>query len=42
MTVKWTYSRTLSGGYCSSYMDNSIPKIILSTSYSYLSEDYEK
>lgn len=42
LTTKWTITRTISGGYCSSYMDNSIPKIILSTSYHYLSVDYEK
>lgn len=42
MTTRWTLGRTISGGYCSSYMDNSLPKIILSTSYNYLSVDYEK
>lgn len=42
MTTRWTLSRTVSGGYCSSYMDNSLPKIMFSTSYNYLSVDYEK
>lgn len=31
-----TYGRTLSGGYCSSYMDNSIVKILTSNVYDYL------
>ena len=31
-----TYGRTLSGGYCSSYMDNSIIKILFSNIYDYL------
>lgn len=42
MTTRWTLGRTISGSYCSSYMDNSLPKIIFSTSYNYLSVDYEK
>lgn len=42
MTTRWTLGRTISGGYCSSYMDNSLPKIIFSTSYNYFSVDYEK
>lgn len=42
MTTRWTLSRTVSGSYCSSYMDNSLPKIVFSTSYNYLSVDYEK
>lgn len=43
MTLRWTYGRTMvRGGYCSSYMDNSITNIIFSTSYDYLCVDYEK
>lgn len=43
MTLRWTYSRTMvKGGYCSSYMDNSITNIIFSTSYDYICVDYEK
>lgn len=43
MTLRWTYSRTIVvGGYCSSYMDNSITNILFSTSNDYISVDYEK
>lgn len=42
MTARWTIGRTTPGGYASSYMDNSIPKIVFSTTYHYLSVDYEK
>lgn len=31
-----TYARTLSGGYCSSYMDNSLIKTLFSSTYDYL------
>lgn len=42
MTLRWTIARTLTnGGYCSSYMDNSITNIIVSPSFEYLSVDYE-
>ena len=34
--LQMTYGRTLSGGYCSSYMDNSIVKILTSNVYDYL------
>lgn len=42
MTTRWTLGRTISGGYCSSYMDNSIVDIVFSTSYNYLTVDYSK
>lgn len=42
MTIRWTLARTITGNYCSSYMDNSITKIVFSTMNNYLSEDYEK
>lgn len=42
MTIRWTVGRTSAGGYASSYMDNSITNIVFSTSYHYLSVDYEK
>ena len=42
MTARWTISRTIPGGYSSSYMNNSITNILFSTSYDYLSIDYEK
>lgn len=43
MTLRWTYGRTMViGGYCSSYMNNSITNIIFSTSYDYICADYEK
>lgn len=34
--LQMTYGRTLSGGYCSSYMDNSLAKILFSSTYNYL------
>ena len=34
--LQMTYGRTLSGGYCSSYMDNSVVKILISNVYDYL------
>ena len=34
--LQMTYGRTLSGGYCSSYMDKSIVKILTSNVYDYL------
>ena len=34
--LQMTYGRTLSGGYCSSYMDNSIGKALFSSVYNYL------
>lgn len=42
MTLRWTLARTIGGGYCSSYMDNSITNIVFSTSSDYLSVEYEK
>ena len=42
MTLRWTLARTIGGGYCSSYMDNSIINIVFSTSSDYLSVEYEK
>lgn len=36
LNLQMTYGRTLSGGYCSSYMDNSIAKVLLSNVYDYL------
>ena len=43
MTLRWTHGRTMvRGGYCTSYMDNSITNIIFSTSYDYLCVNYEK
>ncbi|WP_148467887.1 EpsG family protein [Alistipes sp.] len=37
LNLQMTYGRTLSGGYCSSYMDNSIVRIFTSNIYDYLS-----
>ena len=34
--LQMTYGRTLSGGYCSSYMDNSMGKALFSSVYNYL------
>lgn len=42
MTIRWSIGRITPGGYSSSYMDNSITKILFSTSVDYLSVDYEK
>lgn len=36
LNFQMTIGRTISGGYCSSYMDNSIFKIIFSNAYDYL------
>lgn len=37
LNFQMTYGRTLSGGYCSSYMDNSIFKLLFSNVFDYLS-----
>lgn len=36
LNAQMTLGRTISGGYCSSYMDNSLFKIFFSTAYDYL------
>lgn len=42
LTIRYSIGRTTAGGYASSYMDNSITKIVFSTSFDYWSVDYEK
>lgn len=41
LTVRYTIGRTSPGGYSSSYMDNSLGKIVFSTFNDYISVDYE-
>lgn len=42
LSLRYTIGRLTPGGYTSSYMDNSVSKMIFSSTFDYLNVDYEK